>query len=182
MFHPTILSYATDLAGLFEPPAGTAAAAAAGDPEIARVACEVLAEARDARTRWARQSDVLSMMADEDWCLCDLHRRRARILLDHWRAADLPPGHARVAMRDGDILLVERCWAALQDELDDWRDFRAYRAERAAARGVDEADCHPSRRQWLAARARAWTHWRRAQATRPEAATPRAAPLRFRVG
>lgn len=174
MFHPTILSHATDLAGLFEPPAGTAAAAAAGDPEIARVACEVLAEARDARTRWARQSDVLSMMADEGWCLCDLHRRRARILLDHWRATGMP--------RDGDALLVDRCWAALQVELDDWRDFRAYRAERAAARGVDDADCHPSRRQWLAARARAWTRWRRAQAARRETTTPRAAPLRFRVG
>lgn len=167
--------------------AGPAAGASAG-VERATAAHDVPAQARDGahpfvRERVVAASAVLAMMADEDWCLGELHRRRARALVDYWRRVDdsIPDRTPVIGLLD-DPILVDRWARALRDELDDWRDFRDYREEIAAARGVPVAGCHPSRQQWLAGRARAFTRARRLREARRAgyARTPR--PTRFRVG
>jgi uncharacterized membrane protein YkvA (DUF1232 family) len=212
MFHATVLAFTTDLANLFEPrgagpvtegddlaPARLAefnavlATAAPGSgalaaEEIAIAARSVLAQARDGshpfvRERMAMVPQVLSMMADEDWCLGDLQRRRARALVDYVRAAnDLIPDQTPVIGLLDDAILVDRCLVALQDELADWRDFHAFRAELAALRGVALADCHPSRQQWLAERTRAFARARRLRETRRGGYARASQPVAFRVG
>lgn len=168
--------------------AGPAAGASVAERH-ATAALSVPSQARDGAhsvvcERIAAAPAVLAMMADEDWCLGELHRRRARALVDYWRRVDdkIPDRTPVIGLLD-DPILVDRWAAALRDELDDWRDFRDYREEIAAARGVPVAGCHPSRQQWLAGRARAFARARRLREARRAgyyARTPQ--PIRFRVG
>lgn len=156
--------------------------------EIARAARSVLAQAREqahpfVRERIAAVPEVLAMMADEDWCLGELQRRRARALVEYVRAEDdLIPDHVPVIGLLDDAILVDRCLDALRDELADWRDFRAFREELAVARGIAIADCHPSRQQWLAERTRSVTQARRLHARRALGYARASQPERFRVG
>jgi hypothetical protein len=172
-----------DLIDATAPASGAFAAEA-----IAMAARSVLAQARDGahpfvRERMALVPEVLAMMADEDWCLGDLQRRRARALVDYVRQADdlIPDGTPVIGLLD-DAILVDRCVTELQDEIADWRDFCAFREEIAASRGIAVADCHPSRQQWLAERTRAFAQARRLRATRRDGYARNTQPARFRVG
>lgn len=156
--------------------------------EIAIAARSVLAQARDGahpfvRERMALVPEVLAMMADEDWCLGELQRRRARALVDYVRQADdlIPDGTPVIGLLD-DAILVDRCAGALRDEIADWRDFRAFREEVAAARGIAVTDCHPSRQQWLAERTHAYAQARRLREARRGGYARASQPTRFRVG
>jgi hypothetical protein len=155
---------------------------------IARAARSVLAEARGSahpfvRERMALVPEVLSMTADEDWCLAERPRRQVRALGEYIRNADdlIPDDLPLIGLLD-DAIVVDRCVADLADELADWRDFRDFRRAWAAAQGIEVADCHPSRLEWLAARKHAATQARRA-GERHRAGYARAAlPGRFRIG
>jgi hypothetical protein len=156
--------------------------------EIARAARSVLAQARDGahpfvRERMALVPEVLAMMADEDWCLAERPRRQVRALGDYVRKPDdlIHDGVPLIGLLD-DAILVDRCVADLQHELADWRDFRAFRAEWAAAQGVDPANCHPSRLEWLAARKHAATQARRAGERHRAGYARGTEPARFRIG
>jgi hypothetical protein len=156
--------------------------------EIAIAARSVLAQARDGahpfvRERMALVPEVLAMMADEDWCLGDLQRRRARALVDYVRQADdlIPDGTPVIGLLD-DAILVDRCVGDLQHVLADWRDFRDFRRDWAVAQGIEVADCHPSRLEWLAARKHAVTQARRAGERHRAGYASAALPGRFRIG
>jgi hypothetical protein len=156
--------------------------------EIARAARSVLAQACDGahpfvRERMALVPEVLAMMADEDWCLAERPRRQVRALGDYVRKPDdlIPDGVPVIGLLD-DAIMVDRCVADLQFELADWRDFRAFRAECAAVQGIDLANCHPSRLEWLAARKHAATQARRAGERHRAGYAGAALPGRFRVG
>jgi hypothetical protein len=81
-----------------------------------------------------------------------------------------------------DAILVDCCVGALRDELADWRDFRAFREEVARVRDIPAADCHPSRRQWLAERTRVWTQARRLRESQRTGYARASQPARFRIG
>jgi hypothetical protein len=170
---------------LFEAAPGAGAADAEA---IARAARSVLAEGRDGahpfvRERMALVPEVLAMMADEDWCLGDRPRRQVRALGQYVRNPDdlIPDDLPLIGLLD-DAILVDRCVGDLQHELADWRDFRDFRRDWAAAQGIAVVDCHPSRLEWLAARRHAATQARRAAQRGHGEYASSALPGRFRVG
>jgi hypothetical protein len=207
------MAFSNDLSGLFDPPTGGEHPPPAGanlattrlaafcdsliegapgtsriaDAEIARAACSVLAQARDAahplvRERQGLVPELLAMMADEDWCLAGRSRRQVRALGDCFRHPDdlLPDAPARRDRRD-DADMIARDVDDLQHELADWRDFCAFRDRCAATQGTAARDCHPSRLEWLAARKHAVARVRHAGERRREARARAAFPGRFAI-
>lgn len=177
MFPTTLITLGAGLSTLFDPwpgrdrrppPAGRSEDRASGDA-LARAARDVLQDAEAQadpveRERLALAADVLRMLADEDWCLGAVQRRRALALVDALRrtAPRAGAGSPVTGLLEA-ALDVDDGLAALHGELADWRDFNAFRASLAGRLGVAVEHCHPSRQRWLAERAQASARVRRAR-------------------
>lgn len=106
-------------------------------------------------TRLRRIDDLHRLLEDLDWQVDAASRQRIRQLLDYVEDDDgLIPNRAPFVGRLDDALLIELAWAALADEVEDFRDFCRFREESGHLFGG-----HPTSEDWLRTRLEEGALW-----------------------
>jgi hypothetical protein len=96
-------------------------------------------------TRLGHVQELRAMVADPAWDSDYAMRQRVAKLLDYIdRDDDLIEDHVPLLGQLDDVLLIELAWPAFADEVEDFRDFCAYRKLAHPAGGASE-----QRQQWV---------------------------------